>query len=74
MCGQDRQLAPRALFEGIGTRDSAPEAAGELMSALIIAYEQALEAGISPAAVLAAALDWVSLEIQRHTSLHHSVE
>lgn len=74
MFGSDRRLAPRALFDGYENRDGAPETMDEFMSVLMIAYEQALEEGVSPPAALAAVLDWVSLELRRCAGLHHIVE
>jgi hypothetical protein len=73
MIEQDRRLAPRALFDGIENTDDRPETRDEFLSVVMIAYEQALEEGISPAGALAAILDWVSLELQRCVGRHDIV-
>ena len=56
---------PRTLSE-----DDSPEAADCFKSVLIIAYEQALEEGMSTSAAIGIVLDWVSLELKRCVQLH----
>jgi hypothetical protein len=56
---------PQTLYE-----DDSAEAADSFKSVLIIAYEQALEEGISPSAAIGIVLDWVSLELKRCVQLH----
>jgi hypothetical protein len=65
MLGHNRHPVPLALFEGFNKEDFSSEAVDKFKSALIIAYEQALESGISPGRALGAMLDWVSLEVKR---------
>lgn len=69
MLGHNRHSVPRALFEGFERENSSDDAIDEFRSALIAAYEQALENGVSPGLVLGEILDWVSLEVRRYTSL-----
>ncbi len=65
MLGHNRRAVPAALFEGF-TRDPQPaEAIDEFTSALIIAYENAILNGMCPNSVIAAVLDWASLEIKK---------
>jgi hypothetical protein len=66
MLGHNRQPAPLALFEGFEREDLMPEAVDDFKSALIVAYEQALESGVSPCHALGTMLDWVSLEVRRY--------
>jgi hypothetical protein len=68
MLGHNRQPVPLALFEGFEREDFSPEAVDEFKSALIVAYEQALESGISPGHALGAMLDWVSMEVRRYAA------
>jgi hypothetical protein len=66
---QDKtQLAPSALFDGFEQNDPAQEPVDSFRSELIIAYERALENGISPITALSAVLDWASQEIKRYTA------
>jgi hypothetical protein len=51
------------------SEDSSPKAVDDFKSVLIIAYEQALEEGMSPGAAIGIVLDWVSLELRRCTQL-----
>ncbi len=69
MLGHNRHPVPQALFEGFEKENSPNEAIDEFKSALIVAYEQAIESGISPGLALAAMLDWVSLEVRRYTCM-----
>ena len=45
--------------------DASAGAADHFKSVLIIAYEQALEEGISPSAAIGIALDWLAIEMKR---------
>lgn len=74
MFGHNQRLAPQALFEGCRQESVSPKAAEDFMSVLIIAYEQALEEGVSPGAALAAVLDWVVIEFKRSAGLHRVEE
>ncbi len=74
MIGHNQRLAPAALFEGLKREDASPKAADDFKSVLIIAYEQALEEGISPGAAIEIVLDWLSLEFKRCTQLCHMGE
>jgi len=69
MLGHNRQPVPLALFEGFEKEHISAEAVDEFKSALIVAYEQALQSGIAPGYALGAMLDWVSLEVRRYTRL-----
>ena len=71
MIKQDRRLAPRALFDGFEHMEKTPGTADEFLSVVMIAYDQALEEGISPASALAAVLDWVSMELGRCVDRRH---
>jgi hypothetical protein len=51
---------PAPLLDG-----SSAGAADTFKSVLIIAYEQALEEGVSPTAAIGIALDWISIELKR---------
>jgi hypothetical protein len=53
---------PLTLCEGASRK-----AADDFKSVLIIAYEQALEEGMSPSAAIGIVVDWVSLELKRCT-------
>jgi hypothetical protein len=65
MLADDHRLVALALLGSI-QKDEAPSGADdELESALIVAYEDALESGVSPPDALAAALDWISNELGR---------
>jgi hypothetical protein len=65
MFGHNRRLVPPDLFVGFDGDVPSPEALDEFKSALIIAYEQALEDGISASAAIAAMLDLMSAEFKR---------
>jgi hypothetical protein len=69
MLGHNRQTVPLALFDGFEKEDISMEAVDDFKSALIVAYEQALQNGISPGFALGTMLDWVSLEVRRYTRL-----
>lgn len=69
MLGHNSQFVPQTLFEGFDKEDISAQAIDDFRSALIIAYEQALENGVSPGFALGAMLDWVSLEIRRSARL-----
>jgi hypothetical protein len=68
MLGHNRHPVPLALFEGFKKEDVADDVADDFKSALIIAYERALENGISPGFALGAMLDWISLELRRNAA------
>lgn len=59
--------APLALLD-----DASTGAADTFRSVLIIAYEQAVEEGISPSAAIGIALDWISVELKRAVRLSGS--
>jgi len=65
MFGHNRQAIPLSFFEDLKQEDASPEATDVFKSALITAYERALESGLTPGAALAAVLDWISLEFKR---------
>ncbi|MGO9483480.1 MAG: hypothetical protein ACLPX9_02685 [Rhodomicrobium sp.] len=69
MLGHNREPVPLALFEGFEKDNISAEAIDEFKSALIVAYEQALQDGINPGFALGTMLDWVSLEVKRYTRL-----
>jgi hypothetical protein len=69
MLGHNRHSVPQTLFEGFERESSSNAAIDEFRSALIVAYEQALENGVGPGSALGAMLDWVSLEIGRYARL-----
>ena len=69
MFRDDRQFVPPALFEDCKRDEASPEALDELKSALIVAYEQALEDGMSSGTALAAMIDVMSTELKRCTKL-----
>lgn len=70
MFGHNRRPVHPALFEGFNRDEQSPEALDEFKSALIVAYEQALEEGISSCAALAAMLDLAAAELRRSTHLN----
>jgi hypothetical protein len=53
-------------FDDFGKEQATAEAADDLVSAAVIAYERAIERGTNPAAALTALLDWASQEIRRY--------
>lgn len=69
MFSDHKPLVPRSLFEDLKREDACSEAMDELRSALIVAYEQALESGVCPSAALAAILDWMLPEFKRSSGL-----
>jgi hypothetical protein len=69
MFSHDRQFVPSAFFEDCKRDEASLEALDEFKSALIVAYEQALEDGMSSDTALAAMIDVVSIEIKRCTKL-----
>jgi hypothetical protein len=70
MFGHNQQPAPQALFEGFNRDEQSSGALDNFKSALIIAYEQALDDGLSSSAALAAMLDMASTELKRTTHLN----
>jgi hypothetical protein len=65
MLADDHRLVALALLGSFQKDEPPSPAADELESALIVAYEGALESGVSPPAALLAALDWISAELAR---------
>jgi hypothetical protein len=69
MLGHNRLKVPSSPFEGFSGGNALSEASDEasekFKSALIVAYEEALERGLTPACALAAMLDLVSVELKR---------
>jgi hypothetical protein len=69
MSSHDRRIVPSALFDECKRDETSTEALDEFKSALIVAYEQALEDGMSSGTALAAMIDVMSMEIKRCTKL-----
>jgi hypothetical protein len=69
MLGHNRHLVPQTLFEGFEKENTSTDAIDDFKSALIVAYEQALENGMSPGSALGTMLDWAALEVKRYTRL-----
>jgi hypothetical protein len=69
MLGHNRLRVPSSPFEGFSSGNTLSEASDEasekFKSALIVAYEEALEHGLTPGSALAAMLDLVSVELKR---------
>lgn len=65
MLGHHHPKAPSSLFEGFSSGNASSDASEKFKSALIVAYEEALEHGVTPASALAAMLDLVSVELAR---------
>ena len=59
MLPNNQRLTRDALFEDF-EKDNTSKAIDNFESALIAAYERALESGLAPGAALAAMLDWIS--------------
>ena len=74
MFERNQTIVPGKLFDELGNKDGAPEAIDELKSSVIVAYEHALELGISPSAAIGAVLDLLSLEFQRYAGVYHADE
>jgi hypothetical protein len=72
MFGHNWRPVPPALFEGFNRSEEASEALDDFKGALIIAYERALEEGLSSSAALAAMLDLAAAELRRCTQLSRS--
>jgi hypothetical protein len=62
------QSMPLALFNEFEQDDTAQEPVDGFRSELIVAYERALEGGISPITALSAVLDWASQEMKRYSA------
>ena len=70
MFGHDKRLVPQAFFEDFeNITPSSSAALDEFKSTVIIAYERALDEGISSAIALAAMLDLMSVELKRCVQL-----
>ncbi len=65
MFGHDKRLVPQAFFQDFEKSDPLSGALDEFKSAVIIAYERALEEGISSVIALAAMADLMSAELKR---------
>jgi hypothetical protein len=65
----NHQLIAVALLGDFQDGNASPAVIDEFKSALIVAYEQALESGVSPVHALGAMLDWASLEFRRCAGL-----
>lgn len=65
MLGRHSLAIPEALFECLEQETPPAEAIDELRSKLIVAYEQALQNGVSATSALQAMLHLVSEECQR---------
>jgi hypothetical protein len=70
MFGQNRHPAPPYLFEGFEPDEQSSTALDNFKSAIITAYERALDDGISSSVALAAMLDMASTELMRTTHLN----
>jgi hypothetical protein len=68
MFGHNQQPVPSALFEGFSRDEQSSGALDNFKSALIVAYERALDEGISSGVALAAMLDMAATELKR--SMH----
>jgi hypothetical protein len=66
----DKSLVYPAFFDDFQECDASSEALDEFKSAIIIAYEQALEGGMSSSAAFAAVLDLLSAEFKRCVHLN----
>jgi hypothetical protein len=67
MLGRRSRSMPPEYAGRAGKNDANADPTDELMSALIVAYEQALDRGAKPAVALFAVLDWASQEIKRYS-------
>ncbi len=65
MFGHDKRLVPQTFFKDSEKSDPLSGALDEFKSAVIIAYERALEEGISSVIALAAMADLISVELKR---------
>jgi len=61
-----------ALLGDFEKENASPVMVDEFKSALIVAYEHALESGITPAFALGATLDWISAEFKRYAGLPYT--
>jgi hypothetical protein len=68
----DHRLVAVALLGDIQNGNASTDVIDEFKSALISAYEQALESGISPANALGAMMDWACLEFKRYAGLPYA--
>ncbi len=69
MLGHNRPPVSPALFENFERGEDCPEVLNEFKSLLIVAYERAIEDGISSGAALTAMLDLVAAELKRFIRL-----
>jgi hypothetical protein len=69
MFSHDRRFVPSALFDDYKRDETSTEALDEFKSALIVAYEQALEDRMSSGTALAAMIDVMSMGIKPCTKL-----
>jgi hypothetical protein len=69
MFGHDKRLIPQSFFEEFENNTPSSVALDEFKSTVIIAYERALDEGISSGAALAAMLDLMSVELKRCVQL-----
>lgn len=65
MLGHKRKTVPASLLDGSQKNDRLGEAIIEFKSALMAAYERALERGLCPSHALAAVLSWAANETER---------
>jgi len=65
MLSNDKRLISLAVFDEFQECDASSEALDEFKSAIIIAYERALEGGISSSAAFSAMLDLLAAELKR---------
>jgi hypothetical protein len=65
MFSHDKRLVPQAFFQDFEKNDPLSGALDEFRSAVIIAYERALEEGVGSVIALAAMADLMSQELKR---------
>jgi hypothetical protein len=65
MLARDHQHVALALLGAFHAEDTSAIPMDNFKSSLIVAYEQALENGLSPGSALWAMLDWVTAEFKR---------
>jgi hypothetical protein len=61
----DRRLVSPASFEDLEADSASHAALDDFKSAVIVAYEQAIEDGISSSVILTAMLDLAAVELKR---------
>jgi hypothetical protein len=72
LCKEYRMMHEHGQLTAPLLDGSSAGAADTFRSVLIIAYEQALEEGVSPSAAIGIALDWISIELKRCVRPSHA--